>query len=96
MFFKSDFVHEYNLNDITYKEFYSEELFDEIEKYIEKDKQSYKVVSIGIHPSIADIMVYTLDGYLTNYDLDYKHQFREIISPELKKMKTYFHILINR
>jgi hypothetical protein len=94
MFFKSDFINEYRMNNITYNQFYSENLFENIEKFIDKEQKNYKVVSIGIHPSIAAYNgFYTLDGYSVLYDLNYKKQFREIIASELKKneiLRSYF------
>lgn len=94
LFIKSDFINEYRLHNISYKSFYSENLFNKIDNYINEEQETYKVVSIGIHPSIARYNnFYTLDGYLTNYDLKYKHNFRNIIAPELQKNKeleSYF------
>ena len=91
---KSDFVNEYKKNKITYKEFYSEALFKKIDLFIGKSKKEYKVVSIGIHPSISRYNGFgTLDGYLPIYSLEYKHKFRKIIEKELdksKKLKKYF------
>ena len=78
----------------TYKEFYSPTLFTEIKDYIGKDPSSYRVVSIGMEPSIAQYNgFYTLDGYVVSYPLEYKKQFRKIIAPELEKsgnMRRYF------
>jgi hypothetical protein len=89
LFYSSDFVHEYRNSHITYKQFYAEKVFDKIAKKIGKPKESYRVVSIGIHPSIARYNgFYTLDGYLGNYPLAYKHQFRKIIAKELEKDKS--------
>ena len=52
------------------------------------------MVSIGIYPSVAEFNgFYTLDGYLNNYSLSYKRQFRQIIWKELSKdadLKEYF------
>ena len=94
MFYKSDFVNEYQRNNITYKEFFSEELFKNVKEFIGKNQETYKVASIGIHPSIALYNgFYTVDGYVSLYDEKYKHQFRQIISKELDKkvaMKNYF------
>lgn len=86
MFYQSDFVQEYKKSGISYKAFYSEALFDAVEAKIEEDQSSYKVVSIGIHPLIARYNgFYTLDGYLPNYALKYKKQFRTVIVGELEK-----------
>ncbi len=70
--------------------FYSEDLFHEINEYIGKSKNSYRVVSIGIHPAISAYNgFYTLDFYTENYPLSYKHHFREIIAGELEKSKRW-------
>ena len=86
MFTNSDFASEYKKHDITYKEFYAQRLFKEIDRFIGKKQSDYKVVSIGIHPVIARYNgFYTADGYLANYALSYKHQFRKVIENELQK-----------
>ncbi|SFE22144.1 hypothetical protein SAMN05216238_11073 [Lentibacillus persicus] len=78
----------------TYAEFYSEELFESIEDYIGREQSEYHVVSIAMHPTIAQFNgFYTLDTYNNSYPLNYKHQFREIIAPELEKnasLENYF------
>ncbi|WP_079529625.1 DUF6044 family protein [Halobacillus hunanensis] len=73
----------------TFEEFYSQELFAEIKQYIGKDPEDYRVVSIAMHPTIAQYNgLYTLDTYNVTYPLSYKHQFRQIIAPELAKNQT--------
>ncbi|HLR61999.1 MAG TPA: DUF6044 family protein [Lentibacillus sp.] len=78
----------------TYEEFYSEELFESIENYIGEDQSEYRVVSIAMHPTIAQFNgFYTLDTYNNSFPLEYKRQFRDIIAPELDKnpsLKNYF------
>lgn len=70
----------------TYGEFFSSGLFKDIAAYIGKDKSSYRICSLGIHPSVALYNgFYTLDGVLPNYPLSYKHQFRKLIEKELEK-----------
>lgn len=70
----------------TFRQFYSEKLFQEIKTFVGKDQGSYTVVSVGIHPSVAQYNgFYTLDGYVTNYSLEYKKKFRPVIEGELKK-----------
>lgn len=70
----------------TYRQFFSASLFREIDRHIGRPKDEYRVVSIGIHPAIAQYSgFYTLDGYFGNYPLSYKHQFRRIIAAELEK-----------
>lgn len=82
------------VNTPTFAEFYSEDLFDDIEAYIGEDQSDYRVVSIGMHPTIAQYNgFYTLDTYNNSIPLEYKHDFREVIAPELEKnesLKNYF------
>lgn len=74
----------------TYRQFFAEEQYGEIKDYIGLPQQDYRVVSIGIHPSISLYNgFYTLDGYSSNYPLSYKHEFRQIIAPELDKSPFY-------
>jgi hypothetical protein len=71
---------------LSFKEFYSENLFAQIAQFIGKPKASYRVASIGIHPGISQYNgFYTLDIYTDIYSLEYKHRFREIFAQELDK-----------
>jgi hypothetical protein len=83
-----------HIHEPSFDRFFAKDLFTEIDRYIGQPKSSYRVVSIGLEPSIAQFNgFYTLDGYLTNYSLSYKRQFRKIISPELGKspeLRDYF------
>lgn len=73
----------------TVKEFYAEDLFQEIKEYVALPQEDYRVASIGIHPAIAQYNgFYTLDTYNNFYPLSYKHQFRKIIEKELEKNRT--------
>lgn len=76
------------------KEFYAEALFKEISRHIALPQHSYRVASIGIHPSIAQFNgFYTLDTYNNFYPLSYKHEFRKVIQAELAKnpsVRRYF------
>jgi hypothetical protein len=70
----------------TVSAFYAVNQFEDIANYIGQPKSSYRVASVGIHPSIAQYNgFYTLDGYMANYPLAYKYKFREIIADELEK-----------
>jgi len=70
----------------TFNSFYAPELFEQVVAYIGQDQEDYRVVSIGLHPAIAQYNgFYTLDAYMVNYPLAYKHAFRKIISAELQK-----------
>ncbi|AMM95382.1 membrane protein [Peribacillus simplex] len=73
----------------TFKEFYAESLFQDIEEHIGLPQEEYRVASIGLHPAIAQFNgFYTLDSYNNFYPLTYKHQFRQIIENELAKNKN--------
>ncbi|MEY8347085.1 DUF6044 family protein [Bacillus cereus] len=76
------------------KEFFAEKQFQEIKEYIGLPVEQYRVVSIGLHPAIAQYNgFYTLDTYNNFYPLSYKYEFRKIIEKELAKNKmirTYF------
>ncbi|MBA2875849.1 hypothetical protein HNR31_002643 [Anoxybacillus caldiproteolyticus] len=81
-------------NEPSVKEFFAENQFQEIKKYIGLPVENYRVASIGIHPAIAQYNgFYTLDTYNNFYPLSYKHEFRKIIEKELaknKSIRTYF------
>ena len=72
-----------DLELLTYKEFYSTELFEEIKKDI--DYEGEWSVAFGMHPAILEYNgISTLDGYLSYYPQSYKEQFRKLIEPELE------------
>ncbi|EAH4449150.1 hypothetical protein P3Q42_001380 [Listeria innocua] len=67
-------------------QFYATEQFTEIKNYIGKPQSSYRVGSIGLHPSVSqENGFYTVDGYVNSYPLAYKRAFRKIIAGELDK-----------
>ena len=75
-------------NVVTFNEFYSESLFDDIKKHIGKPENSYKVAALGFHPAVLQYNgFYTIDGYCVNYDVNYKHKFGKLIAGELEKNK---------
>ncbi|MFG6120688.1 DUF6044 family protein [Thalassobacillus sp. B23F22_16] len=79
-------------DSFTYKEFYSEALFEDIKEYIGEDPSDYRVVSIGMHPTIAQYNgLWTLDTYNTTIPLSYKHSWRKVIAPELEKNGSLEH-----
>lgn len=77
-----------------YGEFFDPDLFEKVADHIGKPQSSYRVVSLGMYPSIATYNgFFTADGYLTSYPLEYKHRFREVIAGELGKspeLRDYF------
>jgi len=71
---------------MTWEQFFAEDLFAEVDELIGLDKETYRVVSLGIYPSAAAYNgFYCLDAYSNNYDVEYKHEFRKVIAPELDK-----------
>ena len=75
---------------ISYDDFFSIDLFKQIDDFIGIAKNRYKVVSVGLHPSISQYNgFHTLDAYVPNYPLNYKRQFRKIIKNELEKSETF-------
>ncbi len=83
-----------NRNGTSFKDFYASHKFKKVQNFIDKPVDSYRVISLGIHPAVLQYNgFYTLDGYSPNYPLSYKHQFRQIIEKELDKdpfLKDYF------
>jgi Protein of unknown function (DUF6044) len=83
-----------HVNEPTFSQFFAKDLFSEIDRFIGRPKSSYRVVTIGMYPSVAQFNgFYTLDGYLSNYPLSYKRQFRRIIWEELNRdaeLRDYF------
>ena len=72
--------------DVTFREFYSPDLFGEIRDRIGRPLATYRVISVGMPPAIAVYNgFYSLDGYVGNYPLAYKQRFRRIIEKELQK-----------
>lgn len=90
VFNHNDAIVEKKAGSPTYAEFFAESQFREIKDFIGLPQQDYRVVSIGLHPSISQYNgFYTLDGYASNYPLAYKHEFRKIIAGELDKSPFY-------
>jgi len=79
---------------LTYHQFFSPELFQEVRRGIARPQSDYRVASLGLHPSIALYNDFnTVDGYVANYPLDHKRKFRAVIARELDKdpkLEKYF------
>ncbi len=70
----------------TYDQYVSPQLFTEIRDYIGEPQSSYRIASIGIDPMVCVYNgFYTLDAYQNNYPINYKHEFRKLITGELNK-----------
>jgi hypothetical protein len=78
----------------TFSQFFDERLFLRVKDFIGQPRYSFKVVSLGLYPSISLFNgFYTSDAYLSTYDVTYKHRFRECIKYELEKnraLQDYF------
>lgn len=69
-----------------YAEFWAEGLFRRIAAHIGAPQYTYRVMSLGIHPVVAQYNgFYTLDGLLPLYSLQHKQRFRAIIADEISK-----------
>ncbi len=79
-----------NSTALTWEAYFCEKEFKDIADYIEENEglkqDEYRVGSLGIEPAVAVYNgFYSIDGYSNNYDVEYKHRFRKIISKELEK-----------
>ena len=87
-----------NSNALNWDAFFCKDEFAEVAAYIEDTEgrklNEYRVGCLGIEPAVAILNgFYTIDGYSNNYDVEYKHRFRQAISKELDKNdynKQYF------
>jgi len=85
-------------NAISYSDYLAVGVMEQVKEFIRQEQgmlpDEYKVASLGIDPAAALYHgFYCVDGYSNNYDLEYKHAFREVIAPELDKseyLKGYF------
>lgn len=75
-----------NEKTITFDEFYSKALFEDVKKTIGYPENTYKVAALGFHPATLQYNgFFTIDGYCNSYDLNYKHQFGRLMASELEK-----------
>ncbi|MFI3213449.1 MAG: DUF6044 family protein [Eubacteriales bacterium] len=74
-------------NNLTFAEFYSEDLMQIIKEDIAYDGE--KAISYGLDPGIiAYSGIETLDGCLSYYPLSYKEEFRKVIAPALEENES--------
>lgn len=70
------------VEELSWKEFYSEDLFALVKQSIGYDGEWS--IAYGMHPGVLEQNgIATLDGYLSYYPLSYKEQFRALIAPAL-------------
>ena len=75
---------------VSFSQYFSKDLFKQVDELIGRDKSDYRVISLGLYPSSAAYNgFYCLDAYSNNYDVNYKHEFRQIMSDELAKSDYY-------
>ncbi len=93
-FYNNCYHHAYELikreksSQLSFREFYSEELFDEIKEAI--DYQGEWAAAYGLHPAVLEYNgIATLDGYLGMYSQEYKERFREVIAPALERSEEF-------
>ena len=71
---------------LSLSKYYSDTSFQKISSLITDCDANRRVGCLGFHPALATYHgFYTVDFYLANYDLRYKHKFRKIIAKELEK-----------
>ena len=76
---KSRFVDVDEFSNLNYDKYFSESLFDEISAYINTDKKNYRIINLGISPSVTLFNgFYNLDGYLSNHPKVYNQKFDKI------------------
>jgi len=73
----------------SFEQYYAPNLFKKIKNDLDEPVEKLKIISYGIEPAVSQFNgFYTIDGYIPNYPLSYKHQFRKIIEKYLEK-ETY-------
>ena len=83
---------------ISWSDYFAVGVMDQVENYIYEneglEQSEYRVASLGIDPVAALYHgFYTVDGYSNNYDVNYKHAFRDVIASELERndwLKEYY------
>ena len=72
-------------DNLSYSEFYSTELFDQIKEDIGYEADEW-ALAYGLYPAVLEYNgISTLDGYLGFYSQEYKEAFRKIIAPALER-----------
>ena len=93
-FYSNCYHHAYEIlkgtpsTQLSFKEFYSEELFETIKEEIDYDGQW--AIAYGMHPAVLQYNgIATLDGYLGLYSEEYKQQFGKLIAPALETSEEF-------
>jgi len=73
---------------LSFQQFYSEELFESIKEDLEYDGEW--AAAYGMHPAVLQYNgIATLDGYLGLYSEEYKQQFGKLIAPALERSEEF-------
>ena len=87
------------VENVSFKEIMSSQLFSDIKSDINYDKSDY-IGCIGFFPSVANYNGFrTVGGYETLYSLEYKNKFKKIINKEIQQedgLAKYFNGWGNR
>ena len=93
-FYSNCYHHAYEIlkgtpsTQLSFKEFYSEELFESIKEEIGYEGQW--AAAYGMHPAVLQYNgIATLDGYLGLYSEEYKQQFGRLIAPALEASEEF-------
>lgn len=93
-FYSNCYHHAYEIlkktpsTQLSFQEFYSEELFSYIKEEI--DYEGEWSAAYGMHPAVLQYNgIATLDGYLGIYSEEYKQQFAQLIAPALEASEEF-------
>ena len=93
-FYSNCYHHAYEIlkgtpsTQLSFREFYSEELFESIKAEIGYDGEW--AAAYGMHPAVLQYNgIATLDGYLGLYSEEYKQQFGKLIAPALESSEEF-------
>jgi len=75
---------------LNFKQFYAVDLFKEIKNSINKDIKTFKIINLGIHPSLAQFNgFYSVDGYIPNFPIRMHKSFKKLNLDESKKEHSF-------
>ncbi len=84
--FENSFSDQPRTRTISLNEYFSSDLFSEIQNSIPERPDKYRVAALGFDPAVLLFNGFrTVDGYVVNYALAYKHKFRRVIAQELSR-----------
>ena len=93
-FYSNCYHHAYEIlkkvpsTQLSFREFYSEELFEMIKEDLGYEKEW--AAAYGMHPAVLQYNgIATLDGYLGLYSEEYKQQFGKLIAPALESSEEF-------